>query len=83
MTIENTTPFNLTDALAGNPLLHVVVTMRHSLLMSPEATFDNQRVLFLVNGQIRSCNVNGLFNANVENASDLFMLTKNIRSEWL
>ena len=59
MTIENTTPFNLTDALAGSPLVTRSGDYASFIAYVPEATFDNQRVLFLVNGQIRSCNVNG------------------------
>jgi hypothetical protein len=76
MTVTNTSPFNLSYAVAGEPIVTRSGDSATFIAYVPEATFDNQRVLFLVNGQIRSCNVNGLFNANVENASDLFMLTK-------
>lgn len=76
MTIENTTPFNLTDAIAGCPIVTRSGEPATFIAYVPEATFDNQRVLFLINGQIRSCNVNGTFSVNVESAIDLFMLTK-------
>ena len=76
MTIENTTPFNLTDAVVGDPIVTRSGKQATFIAHVPEATFNNQRVLYLVNGQILSCDVNGLFNTNTENPNDLFMLAK-------
>lgn len=74
MTFENTTPFVLEEAKAGKPIVTRSGNLAKFIAHVPEATLHNQRVLFLVNGQIRSVDITGLWNNNVESPNDLLML---------
>lgn len=74
MTLQNTTPFNLTDASAGSPIVTRQGKIAKFIAYVPEARVSNQRVLFLVEGQIRSVDSTGFWNDSVESPNDLFML---------
>lgn len=74
MTLQNTTTFNLAEAKAGKPIVTRNGNLAKFIAHVPEATFHNQRVLFLVNGQIRSVDITGLWNNHTESPNDLFML---------
>lgn len=74
MTLQNTTPFNLTDALAGSPIVTRQGKLVKFIAYVPEARVANQRVLFLVEGQIRSVDSTGVWSDSVESPNDLFML---------
>lgn len=79
MTLQNTTPlnatpFNLTQAQAGKPIVTRSGNLAKFIAYVPEATFHNQRVLFLLNGQIRSVDNTGWWSNNTESPNDLFML---------